>query len=355
MNNSEILGEEAAVRQIVEDDFSATNGVFEDDSVITLSGRALSSKNNLEAIRLPNLINFPGYQKTNNNRVLNYLDLGKIQNGIDTDFTTDYFLDTILLRNTTGVVPLSRTSYFDGAFYYYRGPFGHIYVPSALVSQYQQATNWASLYANNNDLFRAIEDYTLDRTTTGEFDLTRIDTIPEPDYSFEDYTFDGASYKDSGIQLYDGTLDGFTIIIDVDIDRQSGTRELFICHDFSSNKGVRLTVGNNSYWLYCNSGMVNDNFATEGFGRYRIVCVGTPYWMNLMAFNANGKITGDGNYIAFKRGSTSTGYSFSRTLVFGAKEDDNGNYSEFSKEHFNSCKVYKKALSYRQIKTIIGI
>ena len=47
---------------------------------------------------------------------------------------------------------------------------GYIYVPAALVDSYKAASNW-STYANQ---FRAIEDYTVDGTTTGELDPTKI-------------------------------------------------------------------------------------------------------------------------------------------------------------------------------------
>lgn len=47
---------------------------------------------------------------------------------------------------------------------------GHIYVPRALVDSYKAATNW-STYASQ---FRALEDYTVDGTITGELDETKI-------------------------------------------------------------------------------------------------------------------------------------------------------------------------------------
>lgn len=47
---------------------------------------------------------------------------------------------------------------------------GYIYVPRALVDEYKAATNWSSLA----DQFRALEDYTVDGTTTGELDETKI-------------------------------------------------------------------------------------------------------------------------------------------------------------------------------------
>ena len=53
---------------------------------------------------------------------------------------------------------------------------GYIYVPRALLSDddetkdYRRATNWSTYAAQ----FRALEDYTVDGTTTGELDKTKI-------------------------------------------------------------------------------------------------------------------------------------------------------------------------------------
>ena len=47
---------------------------------------------------------------------------------------------------------------------------GFVYVPSALVAGYQAATNWSAYAAQ----IRALEDYTVDGTTTGELDASKI-------------------------------------------------------------------------------------------------------------------------------------------------------------------------------------
>ena len=47
---------------------------------------------------------------------------------------------------------------------------GYIYVPRALIEDYKAATNW-SIFATQ---LRALEDYTVDGTTTGELDETKI-------------------------------------------------------------------------------------------------------------------------------------------------------------------------------------
>lgn len=47
---------------------------------------------------------------------------------------------------------------------------GYIYVPAALIDSYKAATNWSTYAAQ----FRALEDYTVDGTTTGDLDETKI-------------------------------------------------------------------------------------------------------------------------------------------------------------------------------------
>lgn len=47
---------------------------------------------------------------------------------------------------------------------------GYIYVPAALVDTYKAATNWSTHAAR----FRALEDYTVDGTISGELDPNKI-------------------------------------------------------------------------------------------------------------------------------------------------------------------------------------
>lgn len=76
-------------------------------------------------------------------------------------------LTSLILRASTQVCTLStnafnRTPIASGT--------GYIYVPAALVDSYKTATNWTT-YANQ---FRALESYTVDGTTTGELDPTKV-------------------------------------------------------------------------------------------------------------------------------------------------------------------------------------
>ena len=51
---------------------------------------------------------------------------------------------------------------------------GYVYVRRNLIQSYQTATNWSVLYANQPNMFRALEDYTVDGTITGALDESKI-------------------------------------------------------------------------------------------------------------------------------------------------------------------------------------
>lgn len=82
-------------------------------------------------------------------------------------FNSCSMLSALILRknavatlNNTGA--FSQTPIESGA--------GYIYVPRALVDAYKAATNWSTFA----DQFRALEDYTVDGTITGELDESKI-------------------------------------------------------------------------------------------------------------------------------------------------------------------------------------
>ena len=77
-------------------------------------------------------------------------------------------LTSLILRVTTQVCTLSNTNAFNNT--PIKSGTGYIYVPAALIDSYKTATNWTT-YANQ---FRALESYTVDGTTTGELDPTKV-------------------------------------------------------------------------------------------------------------------------------------------------------------------------------------
>lgn len=77
-------------------------------------------------------------------------------------------LNTLILRSTTRVCTLLTTSAFNST--PIANGTGYVYVPRSLVDSYKTATNWTTYAAQ----FRALEDYTIDGTTTGALDISKI-------------------------------------------------------------------------------------------------------------------------------------------------------------------------------------
>ena len=86
-------------------------------------------------------------------------------------------LTALILRNTDNVCTLSNTNAFTST--PIKSGTGYIYVPSALVADYQKATNWLTYSAQ----FRALEDYTVDGTITGALDPEKISTTTTEEVS----------------------------------------------------------------------------------------------------------------------------------------------------------------------------
>ena len=86
-------------------------------------------------------------------------------------------LRTLILRNEARSSCQSST--FTGTPFATDGTGGIALVPRSLIESYQTATNWSTLYAAGTCLFWALEDYTIDGTTTGEFDWDKLNTDRE--------------------------------------------------------------------------------------------------------------------------------------------------------------------------------
>ena len=96
---------------------------------------------------------------------LSFVDLGKVSTLSSIAFKYCISLTTMVLRRTDTNVNLQHSNVFDYTpMSGYNGLTGTVYVPSALISTYQTATNWSTLYNNGTVTFTAIEgsDYELD-------------------------------------------------------------------------------------------------------------------------------------------------------------------------------------------------
>lgn len=175
-NNVDVIGDAATVSQIITNNFSATNGRLEDDEITKLRDYALYYCSTLTSIHFPNLtwLNGSGYQLSRCTN-LTFADLGSISRVQPGTFESDSNLVSLVLRRTADVCSLATVNAFNSTKYATNGAGGaYVYVPRALISTYQSATNWATLYAAHSDMFRALEDYTVDGTTTGDFDESKL-------------------------------------------------------------------------------------------------------------------------------------------------------------------------------------
>lgn len=90
-------------------------------------------------------------------------------------------LKALSLRNfaNNGVVTISNMNAFTGTPFAEGGTGGVLLIPSALVESYKTATNWSVIYGYGHNRFLALEDYTVDGTTTGEIDWDKVNALFE--------------------------------------------------------------------------------------------------------------------------------------------------------------------------------
>ena len=69
-------------------------------------------------------------------------------------FGNNSLLKTLVLRKTSDIITAYVNSFSSSGI---TSADARIYVPQNLISQYQQATNWSALYANNPNLFQPLE------------------------------------------------------------------------------------------------------------------------------------------------------------------------------------------------------
>ena len=132
----------------------------------SVGSSAFQSCNALTTLDFPAVTKVEGYA-FRQCALLTTLDFPVANNIDDRAFYYSAKFTALILRNQSQVF-LAGTRAFEGT--PIASGAGYIYVPRSLVDSYKTATNW-STYANQ---FRALEDYTVDGTTTGELDPTKI-------------------------------------------------------------------------------------------------------------------------------------------------------------------------------------
>ena len=135
-------------------------------NVSSLGASSLKNCNTLKTVTFPLADKIPSnaFSQSTSLTTADFTDATSIETYA---FTYCSKFTSLILRGEI-VVTLDNINVFTGT--KIESGTGYIYVPAALVDTYKAATNW-STYANQ---FRALEDYTVDGTTTGELDSTKI-------------------------------------------------------------------------------------------------------------------------------------------------------------------------------------
>jgi hypothetical protein len=194
VNTLDLIGDEALTKALIE----KTVTEYKDDVVEFAGHLSFANCTALTSVDMPNVtsaqifsflgcsnltnVNLPNATAIDsrafeNCAALTKLDLPKVSSIDDTAFQYCGNLKTLVLRNNA-VCSLGNTNAFGYTPFTSGGSGGKCLVPRAQVTNYQNATNWSTLYAAGSCTFLALEDYTVDGTTTGEvnwglFSVTR--------------------------------------------------------------------------------------------------------------------------------------------------------------------------------------
>lgn len=95
---------------------------------------------------------------------LEFCDIGKAAGIAAGAFYNCYSLTKLVIRNTSLAILGGSSAFTNTPMSGYNGLTGTVYVPQSLISTYQTAANWSTLYNNGTLTFAAIEgsDYELD-------------------------------------------------------------------------------------------------------------------------------------------------------------------------------------------------
>ena len=110
--------------------------------ITTLRQSALQNISTIKKIEFPNLTKPPQYAFYNCTR-LEFADVGKSEVIKTSTFSSCSLLTTVIIRRST-LCELQQITAFNQT-PFRNGTGGTVYVPQALVSSYQNATNWSAL------------------------------------------------------------------------------------------------------------------------------------------------------------------------------------------------------------------
>lgn len=365
-DNTLVLGEAKTLAQIIMGEFDETNGVFEDSTVQQLN-RNLAYMSGLRILKLPNVTSGNGSinnntnlkkvylpKKTNiyhnfmtSNRKVVFADFGMTSGMNQASLQDCLSLSHLILRNNAVVGgSMASNGPFVGsacALHYNRSEEVHVYVPRALISQYKTSTGWQDLVANRPNTFRAIEDYSVDGTVTGDIDETRLNPARTIVYSLDDQVFDGSSvYFDTNLQLFNGS-NKFTICIDYTPNAPANYATLLHCAD-SNEQGflLRKPTNTQNYFKFLPPGTtLSSNTISQYYptrNKVRIVCDGTR--LSIVVFTGENAYNNQWYVVA-----TGTPTAITDTLLVGAAKDSSNNIYRYWKGTVHKLRVYQDVLS----------
>jgi uncharacterized repeat protein (TIGR02543 family) len=140
-------------------------GDYINDRVTSVGSYVFSGCRELTSVSLPNVTSV-GNRAFYSCSSLTSIDLPKAESVGDGAWRDCSSLISVIIRNEETVCTIGSGN-GGGNFYYGTGFF---YVPSALIEQYKSAPNWSGVSTQ----IRALEDYTVDGTITGELDKNKI-------------------------------------------------------------------------------------------------------------------------------------------------------------------------------------
>lgn len=151
VNTIELLGDSATVVSLIE----GTIEEFNDNVLVTIRRNAFSVLRTLKSVSLPNVTEI-STNAFSSCSALESVQLSKATAIKSSAFYGCSALKSLVLRSPT-VCTLSTSNVFNYSSFSSSGKGGTVYVPQALITEYQNATNWSTLYASGKCNFVAIE------------------------------------------------------------------------------------------------------------------------------------------------------------------------------------------------------
>lgn len=137
--------------------YGATAPTVDLPACTKLADNVFTAAKGVTSINVPVLTTLSGTYTFRDCEALEFLDFPALTAIKASTFYSSGKLATIVLRKSDAIVSLANTSAFTSTPFASSGTGGKVYVPAALIEEYQAATNWSTLYAAGNCEFVAIE------------------------------------------------------------------------------------------------------------------------------------------------------------------------------------------------------